>query len=150
MVEAILNSVAGCVPKDGLGALKAKLEGASALDLKGIGAVRLKNKWVGLFLGSFLPLSMLGADRFYKGDFGFGAVKLAGLVGLMLANTYLAKAYGGYEASEVILAMRVGISLAAWGWIVLDCVLVWRGIKRQNLARLMDYLDSASSRAASS
>ena len=88
MVEAILNSVAGCVPKDGLGALKAKLEGASALDLKGIGAVRLKNKWVGLFLGSFLPLSMLGADRFYKGDFGLGAVKLAGLVGLMLANTY--------------------------------------------------------------
>ena len=71
---------------------------------------------LGLFLGAF------GVDRFYKGDIGLGIAKLA----LFLVGC-------------ITVAIGIGglLIFAVWIWAFVDLFLVWQGIKKDNLNKIL-------------
>lgn len=74
---------------------------------------------LGLFLGAF------GIDRFYKGDIGLGIAKLiTWLVGVVTIWIYI----GGL------------ILFILWIWCIVDWFLVWKGIKKDNLNKILAVL----------
>lgn len=104
-----------------------------------INTIKLKSPVTGLVLG-FLPywLGISGIDRIYKGDIWLGLLKLF----LPYLGVGFAIALGPAMVraddvrGDIVTVVVCGTLLAAFVWWFADLFLVWRGIKRDNLAKI--------------
>ncbi len=101
-------------------------------------SLELKNPIIGLILGvtpAFI-LSGLTFDRFYKGDMGLGLVKMA-----MWAFIFIGLLIAGFFDSSSMLVVWIFNIIALFIWNILDFFLVWQGIKNDNLAKIIQFLE---------
>lgn len=101
-------------------------------------SLELKNPIIGLILGvtpAFI-LSGLTFDRFYKGDMGLGFVKMA-----MWAFIFIGLLIAGFFDSSSMLVVWIFNIIALFIWNILDFFLVWQGIKNDNLAKIIRFLE---------
>lgn len=101
-------------------------------------SLELKNPIIGLILGvtpAFI-LSGLTFDRFYKGDMGLGFVKM-----VMWAFIFIGLLIAGFFDSSSMLVVWIFNIIALFIWNILDFFLVWQGIKNDNLAKIIQFLE---------
>lgn len=114
-----------------------------------MGFIKLKSPVVGLILG--LLFGGLGVDRFYKGNIGLGVLKIILLIvsySLFLSG-FLGVVAGSLDETGEVAVGSVGMT-AVGGlmlflfivWVVADLFLVYKGIKKDNLAKLMTALSN--------
>ena len=134
MKNTILMSLAVKLPSTGEVVLRNKLDGVSDETLNKTSAsipmLNLKSPGAGLMLG--LLFGGLGVDRFYKGDIGLGFMKLLllfilGFI-LNLAQT---------QPSDTTYTMLVLFTVVATIWMFADLFLVFGGIKKDNLNKIL-------------
>ncbi|MFK0408301.1 hypothetical protein [Campylobacter coli] len=119
-----------------LAAYKDKIETLSDETLFRFCYLELKNPIIGLILGvapAFI-LSGLTFYRFYKGDMGLGFAKMA-----MWAFIFIGLV--GFFDSSSMLAVWIFNIVALFIWNILDFFLVWQGIKNDNLAKIIQFLE---------
>lgn len=111
------------IPSTSLPPVKEKLEKASEDQISSLAVLPLKKSYIGLILGFFF--GAFGVDRFYKGDMGLGIAKLA----LFLVGC-------------ITVAIGIGglLIFAVWIWAFVDLLLVWKGIKQDNLKKSFWFL----------
>ena len=135
MKNTILMSLAGKLPSTGEIVLRNKLDGVSDETLNKISAsipmLNLKSPGAGLVLG--LLFGGLGVDRFYKGDIGLGFTKLFIIIfiGGFLLNWAEAEPSG---KTYTILGL---FTIVAVIWMFADLFLVFSGIKKDNLNKIL-------------
>lgn len=111
------------IPSTSLPLVKEKLEKASEDQISSLAVLPLKKSYIGLVLG--WSLGICGADRFYKGDIALGIAKPAlFLIGVITINIVI----GGL------------LIFAALIWSFVDLLLVWKGIKQDNLKKSFWFL----------
>ncbi|ECC1205888.1 TM2 domain-containing protein [Campylobacter coli] len=121
-----------------LAAYKDKIETLSDETLFRFWYLELKNPIIGLILGvvpAFI-LSGLTFDRFYKGGMGLGFAKMA-----MWAFIFIGLLIAGFFDSSSILVVWIFNIVALFIWNILDFFLVWQGIKNDNLAKIIQFLE---------
>ncbi|ELF1421057.1 TM2 domain-containing protein [Campylobacter coli] len=121
-----------------LAAYKDKIETLSDETLFRFWYLELKNPIIGLILGvvpAFI-LSGLTFDRFYKGDMGLGFAKMA-----MWAFIFIGLLIAGFFNSSSMLVVWIFNIVALFIWNILDFFLVWQGIKNDNLAKIIQFLE---------
>ncbi|HIC7082036.1 TPA: TM2 domain-containing protein [Campylobacter coli] len=121
-----------------LAAYKDKIETLSDETLFRFWYLELKNPIIGLILGvvpAFI-LSGLTFDRFYKGDMGLGFAKMA-----MWAFIFIGLVIAGFFDSSSMLVVWIFNIVALFIWNILDFFLVWQGIKNDNLAKIIQFLE---------
>ncbi|MFK0381352.1 TM2 domain-containing protein [Campylobacter coli] len=121
-----------------LAAYKDKIETLSDETLFRFWYLELKNPIIGLILGvvpAFI-LSGLTFDRFYKGDMGLGFAKMA-----MWAFIFIGLIIAGFFDSSSMLVVWIFNIVALFIWNILDFFLVWQGIKNDNLAKIIQFLE---------
>ncbi|HEF9734160.1 TPA: TM2 domain-containing protein [Campylobacter coli] len=121
-----------------LAAYKDKIETLSDETLFRFCYLELKNPIIGLILGvvpAFI-LSGLTSDRFYKGDMGLGFAKMA-----MWAFIFIGLLIAGFFDSSSMLVVWIFNIVALFIWNILDFFLVWQGIKNDNLAKIIQFLE---------
>ncbi|ELU1134560.1 TM2 domain-containing protein [Campylobacter coli] len=121
-----------------LAAYKDKIETLSDEALFRFCYLELKNPIIGLILGvvpAFI-LSGLTFDRFYKGDMGLGFAKMA-----MWAFIFIGLLIAGFFDSSSMLVVWIFNIVALFIWNILDFFLVWQGIKNDNLAKIIQFLE---------
>ncbi|MBX1866722.1 TM2 domain-containing protein [Campylobacter coli] len=121
-----------------LAAYKDKIETLSDETLFRFWYLELKNPIIGLILGvvpAFI-LSGLTFDRFYKGDMGLGFAKMA-----MWAFIFIGLLIAGFFDSSSMLVVWIFNIVALFIWNILDFFLVWQGIKNNNLAKIIQFLE---------
>lgn len=121
-----------------LAAYKDKIETLSDETLFRFWYLELKNPIIGLILGvvpAFI-LSGLTFDRFYKGDMGLGFAKMA-----MWAFVFIGLLIAGFFDSSSMLVVWIFNIVALFIWNILDFFLVWQGIKNDNLAKIIQFLE---------
>ncbi|MCE7120176.1 TM2 domain-containing protein [Campylobacter coli] len=121
-----------------LAAYKDKIETLSDETLFRFCYLELKNPIIGLILGvvpTFI-LSGLTFDRFYKGDMGLGFAKMA-----MWAFIFIGLLIAGFFDSSSMLVVWIFNIVALFIWNILDFFLVWQGIKNDNLAKIIQFLE---------
>ncbi|EAK1305509.1 hypothetical protein F7N77_02790 [Campylobacter coli] len=121
-----------------LAAYKDKIETLSDEALFRFWYLELKNPIIGLILGvvpAFI-LSGLTFDRFYKGDMGLGFAKMA-----MWAFIFIGLLIAGFFDSSSMLVVWIFNIVALFIWNILDFFLVWQGIKNDNLAKIIQFLE---------
>ena len=121
-----------------LAAYKDKIETLSDETLFRFWYLELKNHIIGLILGvvpAFI-LSGLTFDRFYKGDMGLGFAKMA-----MWAFIFIGLLIAGFFDSSSMLVVWIFNIVALFIWNILDFFLVWQGIKNDNLAKIIQFLE---------
>ncbi|EAL9273933.1 hypothetical protein DYW48_06665, partial [Campylobacter coli] len=121
-----------------LAAYKDKIETLSDETLFRFWYLELKNPIIGLILGvvpAFI-LSGLTFDRFYKGDMGLGFAKMA-----MWAFIFIGLLIAGFFDSSSMLVVWIFNIVALFIWNILDFFLVWQGIKNDNLAKIIQFLE---------
>ncbi|EAJ3710634.1 hypothetical protein C7U46_06520 [Campylobacter coli] len=121
-----------------LAAYKDKIETLSDETLFRFCYLELKNPIIGLILGvvpAFI-LSGLTFDRFYKGDMGLGFAKMA-----MWAFIFIGLLIAGFFDSSSMLVVWIFNIVALFIWNILDFFLVWQGIKNDNLAKIIQFLE---------
>ncbi|HEH5404328.1 TPA: TM2 domain-containing protein [Campylobacter coli] len=121
-----------------LAAYKDKIETLSDETLFRFCYLELKNPIIGLILGvvpAFI-LSGLTFDRFYKGDMGLGFAKMA-----MWAFIFIGLLIAGFFDSSSMLIVWIFNIIALFIWNILDFFLVWQGIKNDNLAKIIQFLE---------
>lgn len=121
-----------------LAAYKDKIETLSDETLFRFWYLELKNPIIGLILGvvpAFI-LSWLTFDRFYKGDMGLGFAKMA-----MWAFIFIGLLIAGFFDSSSMLVVWIFNIVALFIWNILDFFLVWQGIKNDNLAKIIQFLE---------
>lgn len=137
---AFMGQWSGKVPQDSLLPLIQRVANINSVQATTISTIKLKSPVTGLVLG-FLPywLGISGIDRIYKGDIWLGLLKLflpflsVGLaIALVWAFDEVVEGVIGYIAAGLVY----GSFLAAFVWWFADLFLVWRGIKRDNLAKI--------------
>ncbi|EAI2582854.1 hypothetical protein CHM52_04485 [Campylobacter coli] len=119
-------------------AYKDKIETLSDETLFRFCYLELKNPIIGLILGvvpAFI-LSGLTFDRFYKGDMGLGFAKMA-----MWAFIFIGLLIAGFFDSSSMLVVWIFNIVALFIWNILDFFLVWQGIKNDNLAKIIQFLE---------
>lgn len=123
-VYIALMSIQDKIPRESLLLVKEKIEKDPEDKVANLGFIPLKNSIIGLILGIYLGI--FGVDRFYKGDIGLGIAKLAMFV-------------IGYITS---ISNEIGISiiLTLFIWVIADLFHVWKGIKRDNLNKILAYI----------
>ncbi|EAI9715747.1 TM2 domain-containing protein [Campylobacter coli] len=121
-----------------LAAYKDKIETLSDETLFRFCYLELKNPIIGLILGvvSAFILSGLTFDRFYKGDMGLGFAKMA-----MWAFIFIGLLIAGFFDSSSMLVVWIFNIVALFIWNILDFFLVWQGIKNDNLAKIIQFLE---------
>lgn len=128
----------GKVNIEPLAAYKDKIETLSDETLFRFWYLELKNPIIGLILGvvpAFI-LSGLTFDRFYKGDMGLGFAKMA-----MWAFIFIGLLIAGFFDSSSMLVVWIFNIVALFIWNILDFFLVWQGIKNDNLAKIIQFLE---------
>ncbi|EAI3137057.1 hypothetical protein E3B39_02865 [Campylobacter coli] len=121
-----------------LAAYKDKIETLSDETLFRFWYLELKNPIIGLILGvvpAFI-LSGLTFDRFYKGDMGLGFAKMA-----MWAFIFIGLVIAGFFDSSSMLVVWIFNIVALFIWNILNFFLVWQGIKNDNLAKIIQFLE---------
>lgn len=121
-----------------LAAYKDKIETLSDETLFRFCYLELKNPIIGLILGvvpAFI-LSGLTFDRFYKGDMGLGFAKMA-----MWAFIFIGLLIAGFFDSSSMLVVWIFNIVTLFIWNILDFFLVWQGIKNDNLAKIIQFLE---------
>ncbi|EKE4890193.1 TM2 domain-containing protein [Campylobacter coli] len=121
-----------------LAAYKDKIETLSDETLFRFCYLELKNPIIGLILGvvpAFI-LSGLTFDRFYKGDMGLGFAKMA-----MWVFIFIGLLIAGFFDSSSMLVVWIFNIVALFIWNILDFFLVWQGIKNDNLAKIIQFLE---------
>ena len=121
-----------------LAAYKDKIETLSDETLFRFWYLELKNPIIGLILGvvpAFI-LSGLTFDRFYKGDMGLDFAKMA-----MWAFIFIGLLIAGFFDSSSMLVVWIFNIVALFIWNILDFFLVWQGIKNDNLAKIIQFLE---------
>ncbi|MBX2229513.1 TM2 domain-containing protein [Campylobacter coli] len=121
-----------------LAAYKDKIETLSDETLFRFCYLELKNPIIGLILGvvpAFI-LSGLTFDRFYKGDMELGFAKMA-----MWAFIFIGLLIAGFFDSSSMLVVWIFNIVALFIWNILDFFLVWQGIKNDNLAKIIQFLE---------
>lgn len=109
--EILSKKWTGKVPKESLELLKGRLAKIEDVHkVQSFGLLQLKSPFLGFVLGLFL--GWLGVDRFYKGDMGLGIGKIAAV-------------------------MCFGIGFI---WVIVDLVVVWKGIKHENFEKINNQL----------
>ncbi|RDU66652.1 NINE protein [Helicobacter equorum] len=121
--SVILMTLQDKIPSTSLPLVKEKLEKASEDQISSLAVLPLKSHIIGLVLG--WSLGICGADRFYKGDIALGIAKLA----LFLVGC-------------ITIAIGIGglLIFAALIWSFVDLFLVWKGIKQDNLDKILSVL----------
>lgn len=122
--NAILMIISDKIPSENLPLVQDKLENASEDKINSLAVLPLKSHIIGLILG--LLFGGFGVDRFYKGDIGLGIAKLA----LYIISWLTMIIYIGF-----LLFLIVGI------WVIVDLFLVWKGIKKDNLNKILNSLN---------
>ncbi|ELE3014304.1 hypothetical protein RMD03_001834 [Campylobacter coli] len=87
-----------------------------------------------LFIGFYRFVGTLTFDRFYKGDMGLGFAKMA-----MWAFIFIGLV-GFFDSSSMLVVWIFNI-VALFIWNILDFFLVWQGIKNDNLAKIIQFLE---------
>ena len=136
--DMIFYNLKDKVPSYALLRLKESLDKASEGASKQLLLINLKNAILGLIFSVILP----GVDRIYKGDIALGIFKIIYIVGV----------YIGIEAdlgdrlianeSAVLAVLWLLAMVAMVAWIIADMFLVWRGIKRDNLKKIFEILET--------
>ncbi|EDO8028368.1 hypothetical protein GZ677_000309 [Campylobacter coli] len=108
-----------------LAAYKDKIETLSDETLFRFWYLELKNPIIGLTF-----------DRFYKGDMGLGFAKMA-----MWAFIFIGLLIAGFFDSSSMLVVWIFNIVALFIWNILDFFLVWQGIKNDNLAKIIQFLE---------
>ncbi|HEF9708992.1 TPA: TM2 domain-containing protein [Campylobacter coli] len=119
-----------------LAAYKDKIETLSDETLFRFCYLELKNPIIGLILGVVPAFSGLTFDRFYKGDMGLGFAKMA-----MWAFIFIGLLIAGFFDSSSMLVVWIFNIVALFIWNILDFFLVWQGIKNDNLAKIIQFLE---------
>lgn len=153
--NSIIMLVQDKLPKDSmnLAVLKErldKLNDAQRDDFaKRLSFIKLKSPIVGLILGLFF--GGLGVDRFYKGNIGLGVLKIillivsyslffSGFIGMVAGSM---DEMGEVAAGSIGMTAVGGIMLFALiVWVVADLFLVYKGIKKDNFAKIMMVLNN--------
>lgn len=118
--NAILMMLSDKIPSQSLPLLQDKLKDASEDKINSLATLPFKSHILGLILG--ILFWFLGVDRFYKGDIGLGCAKL-GLCIVGIIGTFFV--IGGL------------FLLILWIWSIVDLFLVWKGIKEDNLNKIL-------------
>ncbi|EAL2746311.1 hypothetical protein AZ745_06845 [Campylobacter coli] len=121
-----------------LAAYKDKIETLSDETLFRFWYLELKNPIIGLILGVVPAFILPGLtfDRFYKGDMGLGFAKMA-----MWAFIFIGLLIAGFFDSSSMLVVWIFNIVALFIWNILDFFLVWQGIKNDNLAKIIQFLE---------
>lgn len=128
---------------------KEKIEKLSDDKIAQIYLIDLKSPVIGLLLG-LAPawlLCGLSFDRFYKGDIGLGIAKIVLwffsfvciFVAAIVFNSRIDLDYEG-NIIFVIIAMLLGFVIL-FIWNLIDFFLVWQGIKKDNLMKIIQFLE---------
>lgn len=118
--NAILMMLSDKIPSQSLPLLQDKLKDASEDKINSLATLPFKSHILGLILG--ILFGCWGVDRFYKGDIGLGCAKL-GLCIVGIIGTFFV--IGGF------------LLLILWIWSIVDLFLVWKGIKEDNLNKIL-------------
>ncbi|EOH9141665.1 TM2 domain-containing protein, partial [Campylobacter coli] len=119
----VLMMISDKIPSNSLPLVQDKLKNASEDKINSLAILPFKSHIIGLILGLFL--GAFGIDRFYKGDIGLGIAKLiTWLAGVVTIWIYI----GGL------------ILFVLWIWCIVDWFLVWKGIKKDNLNKILAVL----------
>ncbi|MBZ8006056.1 TM2 domain-containing protein [Campylobacter sp. RM9332] len=126
------------------------------IDINKLSEIKLKEPKIGLILGIFFGI--LGADRFYKGDGFLGFIKfilffISHFCLLFVLHIPLAMLfYSGPDAPPppFILQSKIYLNIVAFSfiliwfifiiWVILDWFLVYRGIKKDNLQKILSVI----------
>lgn len=128
---------------------KEKIEKLSDEKMAQFYLIGLKSPVIGLVLG-LIPawfLCGLSFDRFYKGDIGLGIAKIVlwffsfvwMFVVIITFNNMMDLDYEG-NIIFVIIAMFLGFVIL-FIWNLIDFFLVWQGIKKDNLMKIIQFLE---------
>ncbi|EAH8300735.1 NINE protein [Campylobacter fetus] len=122
-VSAITMYMQDKVPSQGLLLLQDKLKVASQEKLQSIALIPLKNPLIGFILG--VLFGGFGVDRFYKGDVILGIAKLVlTIIGWM----------------TVLIVIGYIFLIIVFVWVIADFFLVYKGIKQDNLNKIIQIL----------
>ncbi|TBR78682.1 TM2 domain-containing protein [Campylobacter novaezeelandiae] len=119
-----LMMISDKIPSQSLPLVQEKLKNSSEDKINNIATLNFKSHIVGLILGFFLGI--FGADRFYKGDIKLGLLKLlTWIIGVITIWIFI----GSF------------ILFVLWIWCIVDYFLVWKGIKKDNLKKILTALE---------
>lgn len=119
-----LMMISDKIPSQSLTLVQEKLKNSSEDKINNIATLNFKSHIVGLILGFFLGI--FGADRFYKGDIKLGLLKLlTWIIGVITIWIFI----GSF------------ILFILWIWCIVDYFLVWKGIKKDNLKKILRALE---------
>lgn len=119
-----LMMISDKIPSQSLTLVQEKLKNSSEDKINNIATLNFKSHIVGLILGFFLGI--FGADRFYKGDIKLGLLKLlTWIIGVITIWIFI----GSF------------ILFILWIWCIVDYFLVWKGIKKDNLKKILTALE---------
>lgn len=108
------------IPSESVMMVQQSLEKVPDENSGSLGMIALKNPIIGLILGIFF--GYLGVDRFYKGDIFLGLAKLFTCI-------------VGFVTIFILIGYFILFVLVIWEFI--DYFLVWMGIKKDNLNKIM-------------
>lgn len=119
-----LMMISDKIPSQSLPLVQEKLKNSSEDKINNIATLNFKSHIVGLILGFFLGI--FGADRFYKSDIKLGLLKLlTWIIGVITIWIFI----GSF------------ILFVLWIWCIVDYFLVWKGIKKDNLKKILTALE---------
>lgn len=124
------------IPQEALPLLQASLERLQETDYVPLANISLKDPLKGLLLG--ISLGDFGVDRFYKGDIWIGILKIF----LHLIFAILCLSLGSDEDFTLeewgdLVSLYIVI---VWFFASIDGFLVYRGIKKDNLQKIQDFI----------
>ncbi|MBK1972713.1 TM2 domain-containing protein [Campylobacter sp. TTU-622] len=122
--NTVLMMISDKIPSQSLILVQEKLKNSSEDKINTIVTLNFKSHIIGLILGLFFGL--YGIDRFYKGDITLGIAKLI----TFIIGTITTFIYIGF----IIL-------IGLWIWTIVDYFLVWKGIKKDNLKKILIVLE---------
>lgn len=136
--DIIFYNLKDKVSSNALLSLKESLDKADESAVQRLLLRNLKNAILGLIFSVILP----GVDRIYKGDIALGIFKII----------YIVVVYIGIEVdlgdkiiangSKILAVLWLLAIVAMVAWFVADMFLVWKGIKRDNLKKIFEILET--------
>ena len=130
-------------PKYGLYLVTDKFNSLNERQQEALNLTDFKNPFVALALGLFL--GVIGADRFYIGSIGIGALKALALFFIFAAIGVIEAVYEGkaMSDSEYIVALSIVWLVLIFYFVlaVVDTFLSFKACKEKNLQTLVEILE---------